>query len=64
RRFEVLKKAHNLEERNKAHENNGCEYHINFQRWKSDNQVRISGIIGEHSHPMSENIQMTAPQYR
>ncbi|CAG8854922.1 22805_t:CDS:2, partial [Gigaspora margarita] len=31
--------------------------------WKSDNQVRISGIIDEHSHPMSENIQMTAPQY-
>ncbi|CAG8849078.1 8255_t:CDS:2, partial [Gigaspora margarita] len=30
---------HTLEERNKAHENNGCEYHINFQSWKSDNQL-------------------------
>ncbi|CAG8854990.1 39319_t:CDS:2, partial [Gigaspora margarita] len=28
RRYEVRKKAHTLEERNKAHENNGCEYHI------------------------------------
>ncbi|CAG8717166.1 15447_t:CDS:2, partial [Dentiscutata heterogama] len=32
-------------------------------KWKSDNQVHISGIIGKHSHPMSDNIQMTAPQY-
>ncbi|CAG8635863.1 9410_t:CDS:2 [Cetraspora pellucida] len=30
---------------------------------KSDNQVHILGIIGEHSYPMSNNIQMAAPQY-
>ncbi|CAG8783014.1 15737_t:CDS:2, partial [Racocetra fulgida] len=64
RRYEAKKKAHTLEERNKTHENSDCDYHINFQRWKSDNQVHISGIIGKHSHQMSNNIQMTAPQYR
>ncbi|RIB25160.1 hypothetical protein C2G38_2166612 [Gigaspora rosea] len=63
RRFESKKKAHTLEERSKTHKNTGCEFHINFQRWKNDNQIRISGIIGKHSHQMSENIQMVASQY-
>ncbi|CAG8572587.1 2066_t:CDS:2, partial [Scutellospora calospora] len=62
-RYEAKKKAHILEERNKAHENSGCEYHLNFQRWKSNNQVHISDIIGEHSHPISDNIQMAVSKY-
>ncbi|KAF0536683.1 aldehyde dehydrogenase family 6 member b2 [Gigaspora margarita] len=48
RRYEPQKKAHVLEERNKPHDNNECAFHLNLQRWKSDNQIHISGIISTH----------------
>ncbi|CAG8777915.1 3883_t:CDS:2 [Cetraspora pellucida] len=40
--YEIRKKAYTLEERNKAHESNGYEFHINFHRWKSNNQIHLS----------------------
>ncbi|CAG8830528.1 434_t:CDS:2 [Gigaspora margarita] len=59
--YELQKKAHVLEEKNKSYNNNKCTFYVNFQRWISDNQVYISGIIGTYLYSITKNVQMVAP---
>ncbi|CAG8630529.1 7216_t:CDS:2, partial [Cetraspora pellucida] len=58
------KEAHVLDERNKGHKTGGCPFHINVYRWKDNDQIRISNIIGTHNHEMVENITMVEPRYQ
>ncbi|CAG8520478.1 945_t:CDS:2, partial [Cetraspora pellucida] len=58
------RQAHVLDERNKGHKAKDCPYHINLYRWKNDNVIQISSIIGTHDHEMVKNIMMAKPRYR
>ncbi|CAG8581866.1 18902_t:CDS:2, partial [Racocetra fulgida] len=43
---------------------NGCPFYVNLYRWKNNNQICISSIVGNHSHEIVENVIISEPRYR
>src|SRR6185312_17127455 len=59
-RFISRKEAHVLDERNRGHSSGSCSFHVNVYRGKKENIICISSVVGEHNHPMVQDIELLA----
>src|SRR4051794_24893548 len=64
RKYVPKKEAHTKENRNTGHNTDGCKFHVNVYRRKTDNLVHITMIENQHNHELVNNIAALAPCYR
>ena len=58
------KEAHTKESRNTGHNTDGCKFHVNAYRRKTDNLVHINKVKNQHNHELVDNIAALASCYR